>query len=81
MRRKSHSFRSSASVSVFKAKQYLGSLLSSGYLQHYKEAACHQLAMEKLLHEAGVDMVFTGIPCQVMTLATLDNLCKEGLTF
>jgi len=30
------------------------------YRAHYKEAACHQLAMEQLLHDAGVDMVFTG---------------------
>lgn len=29
-------------------------------LQHYKEAACHQLAIEELLHDAGVDLVFTG---------------------
>lgn len=30
------------------------------WVQHYKEAACHQVAMEKILHEAGVDLVFTG---------------------
>ncbi len=38
------------------------SLKQATCLQHYKEAACHQLAMEKLLHEAGVDLVFTGTP-------------------
>ncbi len=30
------------------------------YIAHYKEAACHQLAVERLLYDAGVDMVFTG---------------------
>jgi len=30
------------------------------YIAHYKEANCHQLAVEEMLHKAGVDMVFTG---------------------
>lgn len=29
-------------------------------VQHYKEAACHQAAMERIFYEAGVDIVFAG---------------------
>ena len=31
------------------------------FLQHYKEANCHRLAVEELLHRAGVDLVFAGM--------------------
>lgn len=38
------------------------------YIAHYKEANCHQLAVEEMLHKAGVDMVFTGTPPFVQRL-------------
>ncbi len=30
------------------------------YIAHYKEAECFRLDMEKILYDAGVDMVFSG---------------------
>ena len=42
-------------------------------LQHYKEANCHRLAMEDLLYNAGVDMIFSGEYISTDSLLTGDT--------
>ena len=36
------------------------------YIAHYKEAECFRLAIEHLLYDAGVDMIFAGENCNII---------------